>query len=359
MKTNNITDNCLTYEQLQSYSLKKNDSEENEQLNAHISTCELCSAAVMGFTAIPFTIAEINAIHQKIDIESRSIKNTPLNVSNYIIIAISIITIFGFYKFTDVVNIANVETQIAKKKTIVETKPIEKTIINIAENKTNFQLNTLNTKRKNSLIISIKRNATPAEYIENKPVLFIKTKNEISEKETLPLTNFNEIYIDHLKIVDYQKLYYKTATENYVLNNYTPSPNENKESTPFIENELEQHTSLPSILKKGLYYFNKDKFHKANEQFLLLLENNPNDLNALFYSGIAFYQQNKNENAIQQLKLVLKNSNTSFYPEAKWYLALAYLKTNAEIGNQLLKEIVDENGFYVNQAREILNTKQP
>lgn len=58
---------CLTYHQLQAYSVHTIDKAKRQHLYMHISSCELCASAVNGFTAISFESSELVAIQFDID----------------------------------------------------------------------------------------------------------------------------------------------------------------------------------------------------------------------------------------------------------------------------------------------------
>jgi len=90
----------------------------------------------------------------------------------------------------------------------------------------------------------------------------------------------------------------------------------------------------------------------------LILQKHPDDLNALFYGGLCYYFLNDNLKALNNLNFVLKSNQTTFYEEAKWYKSLAYDKIgDNKKAKKIWKEIVAENGFYKEQAREKLKNK--
>ena len=93
--------NCLSFEQLQSYSLNRSDKEEHAHLYMHISTCELCACAVNGFTAISFTSADVDAIDHQIDMKTNAMHANPLTFAHVFIACVSVASIFGFYYFAD------------------------------------------------------------------------------------------------------------------------------------------------------------------------------------------------------------------------------------------------------------------
>ena len=78
-------------------------------------------------------------------------------------------------------------------------------------------------------------------------------------------------------------------------------------------------------------------------------------MNALFYGGVCCVNLGQADKAIEYLDQVLQNENSSFSEEAKWYKALAYAKKKDFVtAKKLLNEIISENGFYAQQAKEKL-----
>ena len=59
--------------------------------------------------------------------------------------------------------------------------------------------------------------------------------------------------------------------------------------------------------------------------------------------------------SFQHINLVLKNQDTSFNEEAKWYKALTLIALNKkDKAKELLKGIIKSNGFYKTNAEEKL-----
>ena len=86
-----------------------------------------------------------------------------------------------------------------------------------------------------------------------------------------------------------------------------------------------------------------------------MVKHNQDDVNALFYGGVCYFNENNTEKALDYFTRVIGNSNGSFYEEAKWYKGLTYLKKrDSDNARKLFAEIVSENGFYKEQAKEKL-----
>jgi len=355
MNSTTMYTNCLSFEQLQSYSLNLSEKNERAQLYMHISTCELCACAVNGFTAIPFTSADIDAIHHQVDLKTNVMHANPLTFAHVIIACVSVASIFGFYFFADSFS--------HNKRKPVAVENVEHMILPVVEETT--------------LVLEPEMVAIPAEISKNQIVL----ANESIEKINIPVEaitsitpglipnavktpevvvesvfNSNVIYIYDLKVTNYNALYFNYHINPFEIKGHTPSNKENKESAnTMFEKDFEQTIAADKVLKAGLAFFNKGKYEKALAEFQLLLEANPKDVNSLFYSAVSYFNIGNYDRTIKNLEAVLKSSNNTFHPEAKWNLALSNLKIGEKTkAKQLLIEIVNEKGFYSKRAGEKL-----
>ena len=118
MKTTTLFTNCLTYEELSSYTTNKMESSVRAMLYQHISTCELCSCAVNGFTAVPFASSDINNLYDKIDMKTSVTPASRITFAQICIIVISLFSIVAFYTAADSVQKKSMKTAAATSKAI-------------------------------------------------------------------------------------------------------------------------------------------------------------------------------------------------------------------------------------------------
>ena len=112
------------------------------------------------------------------------------------------------------------------------------------------------------------------------------------------------------------------------------------------------------ILHDALKDFSEAKFADCQQKMALLLNENPTDVNALFYSGMSAYYQ-KNYSAANEFfqKVVLAKNNT-FRQEAKWFIAMAlYNSGKKQEAKKLFEEIKDVRGFYADRAATELESR--
>lgn len=349
MKT--MLDNCLTYEQLQSYSLNNSGKEEHAQQYMHISTCELCACAVNGFAAISFTAAEVDAIKHQIDVKTNATNANPLTFAQGLIAITSIVSIFAFYNFAD--SFSKLKPETSSLTTIPQ---VELSVPGIEEVIPDNEVPEHQIQEQ-KLIVSVKAEEKifiPVEPMESISADLIPSAVKIPEVFIEPVYNADVIYIYDLKVTAYNDLYFHHNSDPFEMKGHTPSFKENKETENYLS-ESDPVIAVDRVLKAGLAHFGKEKYNKALEEFQSLLESNPDDVNALFYSAVSFYKIGKYNNASKNLEAVLSNSNNVFHPEAKWNLALVELKTGEKTkAKQLLSEIVTERGFYAKRAGEKL-----
>jgi tetratricopeptide (TPR) repeat protein len=308
---------------------------------------------------MPFTSDELVAIHREIDVRSNATAVNSLTFARVSIITLSLLSIL----FLNILIEANTHLPVL---TVPEKKEIK--LINPSDNETKKTFKeevssitkTVKKIAKATPFLRSERSITPIEQLELlKPENIIGEKTELAEVNiVVPHYDQNTIYLYDLKVADYNKLYFPAVNnEPFLFKTHTPVYKENKESLAEEEEEEKSIARPDRILKQALADFSKHRFNNSITNFSLLLEHNPKDVNAQFYSALAFYNLNKTTRSIELLNQVIVNPNTSFYPEALWYLSLVTLKTgNKENGKLLLERIVSEKGFYSKRAADKLKS---
>lgn len=157
-------------------------------------------------------------------------------------------------------------------------------------------------------------------------------------------------YIGSFKVVDYR--YEKRIKNglpeipsnfnNFNFDNGLPVTNEEITYTAFLEQAL-------SKTKAGNYY-------EAIDDFNLILEQFPNDQNAIFYKAFCMYELNSNDVALKEFDKVLDGRINTFHEESMWYKGLIYKEERQyAAAEKVLEEIVNDNGYYGVQAKKELD----
>jgi TolA-binding protein len=357
MKTTTLFNDCLTFDQLEAYALNKSNKLESAQTYKHISTCELCACAVNGFTAIPFSFSDVDAIHNQIDVRTNVTHANPLTFARVIIVAVSLAGIFGFYRFAN--SFSENKIRMSSKETVhISLNPtIKSEPMILSENRVEKNSK---TEKRTKIIFKrpVVKNTIPVATIKSIAASLPEPAVNTTDIVNTEIFNSDVIYIYDLKITEYQKIYFDHRKNPFEMKGYVPASKENKNaSANVLVADMTQTTSADKVLKKGLEYFAKGKYNKALVEFNLLLDLNPDDINSLFYSAVSYCQTGKCELAAKNLSLVLKNENNVFYPEAKWNLALVDLRSGDKTkAKEMLNEIVFEKGFYSKKAADKLKS---
>jgi hypothetical protein len=321
----------------------------------HISNCDLCACAVNGFAALPFSSDDLVAIHRTIDAKVRSTTG-PLTLAQVFIIVLSFISIAGVHITCEYLSVPK-RTSIVNK--IESINPTYNLVSNETKRESPEEISsapkTFETKK--NLIAEPEAPIVISEILELiKPDNIIgKRMEHASNTIVKPYFDSDDIYIYDLKISNYTDLYFFDPDHNSDLfKRHTPVSKENRSSV-LNDTEMIQYVPADRILKDGLAQFSRKNYEKAIENFCELLEYNPDDVNAQFYSAVAWYNLNKSIKAIPLFQKVCDNENGSFKPEAQWYLALSNFKVS-DFGEAktILEHIVAENGFYSKRAAEKL-----
>ncbi len=208
---------------------------------------------------------------------------------------------------------------------------------------------------------------TPTEEKENIEVERIEyskinqqINNEVkAESEIVKNQSFGkEMYLASLKLVDYRIYRSRPAikTKTIELNN-TPASQEDKFSK---EEDVSNWkvTEIPYIdyIEKTMSLFAKGNYKKTLSRLELILESYPTDINALFYSGLCYFNLDESEKAIHSFEAALNSEFNNFNEEAEWYLAKSYIANNQnEKASLLFKKISQNGGYYSKQALKYLN----
>lgn len=162
------------------------------------------------------------------------------------------------------------------------------------------------------------------------------------------------VFVQNLKIIDYSKRKGDDLLEPPANNT------EAKYATPELKQEtgaatIVEANSYKEIITPALEAFQQGKYSVTISLLHNILKENPSDLNAVFYSGIANYHLKNFTKSLEFLLPLTKKKDNTFFEEAKYYTALNYIQLNESIkARKLLQEIIEMNGFYKERSAEKL-----
>jgi hypothetical protein len=95
------------------------------------------------------------------------------------------------------------------------------------------------------------------------------------------------------------------------------------------------------------------------EDLFFLLDQYPDDVNALFYAGLCAYELGLSDRALLYLQGARDHRVDSFREEAAWYHALALLRARgAEVARAELQAVANAGGFYAVRAKAVLEGRE-
>ncbi|MBI5218244.1 MAG: tetratricopeptide repeat protein [Bacteroidia bacterium] len=122
-------------------------------------------------------------------------------------------------------------------------------------------------------------------------------------------------------------------------------PHRNKNKSAAFETTDGALPGPVELLSTALRQFNSGKYDESISLFEKVLEKEPANYKALYYSGLAYYNIDKPKKAIKNFETLLKNNVAEYADDAKWYLALSHIKKkDMEEARRQLNEISTKGG---------------
>lgn len=354
----------LSAEQLENFLENKLSPDETKRVQHLLDDCELSREALQGYTLVPGAFADVAGLKKSIAAKSgmNSLSWTTITLG---VVAIAAISVFFamFYEQDNTAKTAEVKTDQSEVVVVPETantlspsedhfvNPEAKVVAVVAPNNENILSDSQKVSTNQNLVIEpIPVDNKKQPIVETEPI--VPTKPEASY-------NAQVGFIVDLKVTDFDK-YYTTQIEVKELQlTGTDAKFETKDGLgdPKDEKEAETVRLVPAdqFLREGLVAFRDARYGKCISKMEVLLQNNPKDVNALFYTAVSYVKLEMFSKAIPLLDKILSAQNNVFHEEAEWYKALA-LEGNGDdaAAKELFKKISDEGGFYAAQARRML-----
>ncbi|MES2800475.1 MAG: tetratricopeptide repeat protein [Bacteroidota bacterium] len=169
-----------------------------------------------------------------------------------------------------------------------------------------------------------------------------------------------EIYLSDLKLLDYRAYRSKPTilSQQAIL---TGSPASESGFDTKSESSFEwKNVEIPYVdyLEKTMILFAKGNNKKALTRFEEILKTYPDDVNALFYAGLCYYNLGEFDKAIQAFTLCGASKYMNFSEEAEWYMAKSFSAAKNIIeAKKLFEKIAGQNGYYAKNAKTILTNQ--
>lgn len=182
------------------------------------------------------------------------------------------------------------------------------------------------------------------ESINVLPVQKIEVK---SDKQILKKIAAKEIYLNELKLVDYRAYRSKPVitVESMQLSG-VPADKESKEEQLKDAEKSMVEIAYFDYIKKTTKILNEENYKQTLARCNIILSYYPDDINALFYSGVCYYNLSDYTNAIEAFKHCLESKFDNFDEEAEWLLAKSYDARGDKEKSKAMFQLIKERGGY-------------
>lgn len=199
-------------------------------------------------------------------------------------------------------------------------------------------------------------NASPDEEIQITLPLKKTQVNAGKQALTIEKKIAKEIYLSDFKLVDYRNYRSRNAIPSQQMElSGTPA---NQEKNEIAEDDISwKAIDIPyhNYIAQTMEQFNSGNFKQTLNRTKFILGFYPDDINALFYGGLCYYNLSEMNQAIDAFEKVVSNPFSNFDEEAFWYLANAYyLNSDKTKAKELFQAIVNQKGYYAKQAEKML-----
>lgn len=114
-------------------------------------------------------------------------------------------------------------------------------------------------------------------------------------------------------------------------------------------------TGEQDVFTNGIKSFDNREYAQALKQFSLVGSDDKNYLAAVFFTGLAHMELQQDKLAVSALKQVAEGQPSNLRSDARWYLALCYIRLDDFTqSKKWLNEVVEANSFHKEKAGELL-----
>lgn len=341
--TNKKQNEHLTREEIQSY-LSTHDEREKRIIEGKALNNEFDNDALEGWSAYGTGMSDLKQLDKKYN---------PLPKTWIIYSVITVILVAaGIYVYTSQQNQPIQTATVNLEKTdYILPDSVEKLIV-VPKN----ELITLDeikvVKQQVKSTTEKKTTEKTQEIIEKEEItvndLPVVQPSVTTKKPTLQKIKAKEIYLNNLKLIDYRNYRKKPElTVESIQLSGVPADQEVK-GEQLRESAISMiEISYYDYISKTTLLLDDGAYKKALARCNIILSHYPDDVNALFYSGVCYYNLAEYNRAIEVLKLCMESKFNNFDEEAEWMLANSY-QANGEKdkAKAMFQSIKEKGGFY-------------
>lgn len=329
----------------------KMSAQEKAKFIANSEKDEFANEAIKGYDLFPNSVLDLNEIDKSIKNKTNKInagfKNIYVFTTVIIIVSIAIV----YFIFPAKNNISNVITEVDTHKINILNFEI-KNALEIPEVK---QITIKQAKADQKSIKDYER-IKPLEKISRQN-LIVNKNDSINNENISVYFNMPTSYMYEFKVVDYSKIYNNKIKIDLFENNGLSAKYENKQANKNENNNIIENNYITynQFLSETIGMLSTNSYKDALKNFIIIIQQFPNDQNAHFYSGLCYYNLGLYQKSIEHFDAIIESKIIVFAQEAEWYKVLSFINLNKNSeANTYLKKIILKKGFYAKRASEKL-----
>lgn len=385
-KTENmfVRRDCLTKEELIGYARGTLTGKRKHNVEKHLLDCELCSDAMEGVMLLkdPAYLEDINnELIRKIG-TGKLVQ--PSNKTGWYLAAAALVSVFlisGLYLLFIKDAGTNNENVAILKKEEIRPEPAA-TVLGVSTDSIVSQKNVIENnsdnlpKATNSLSVAkqiatttnlnaaqvsdvTKKDYSPGATSSDKPAAASDATGAVAYEATREEESMNEKNVPAQPAVETTDWKYdRSAVEYKEATKAKKSSDETVVLSKVSTVDIEKNRSIANSVElknAGIRNLENNNYREALSDLKLALKQQPDDVEAIYYTGVTNYKMQENKKALTYFDQVMNHPDRKLYEDARWYKVLTYVEMN-DNGNArlLINKIIEEKSSYTERAQDLL-----
>lgn len=385
-KTENmfVRADCLTKEELIGYARGTLTGKRNHNVEKHLLDCELCSDAMEGVMLLkdPAYLEDINnELIRKIGTEKlvQLSKKTGWYLTAAAIVSVFLIS--GLYLLfikdsgTNNENVAILKKEELKTESAAAVLGVPTDSItgqkNVSENNidnlpkaTNSLSGAMLSATTANLDAAQISDDTKKDYLlsatsSDKPAAGAEATDAVAYEVAREEESMNEKNVPAQPAVETNDMKYDRSADQYKEAARAKRSSDetvvlSKAKTVAIEKSSNVSNSV-ELKNAGIRNLENNNYREALSDLKLALRQQPDDVEAIYYTGVTNYKMQENKKALAYFDQVMNHPDRKLFEDARWYKVLTYVEMN-DNGNArvLIKKIIEEKSSYTERAQDLL-----
>lgn len=122
-----------------------------------------------------------------------------------------------------------------------------------------------------------------------------------------------------------------------------------------VQKSIVRGDTINSLEEQAMQAYEARNYSRAAALITSVIQTKPEDPDWPFYLGISYLELNNFEQAEKYLKISATSPQSMYSKQARWYLALAYIKNNEKAkAKEILNTLKLQTGVYSDKAKQLV-----